>query len=213
MQVQARVLSLLGETSNVSKVGINADGDGIWAPIPSVHCGTSGHAFKLPRSGFIGIEVEIAARLNQDITPAIAAGGAEAVLAAVECFHIGVELVATRLEDRDAAGPLAQLADGINTFGYVHSEIPFPRRNDLAGAMVEVFINDKIIAREPGASAFGSILNPIIACGRIEERPFDGLKAGMLVTTGALSGLVPIQGPARFRAGLAGFDLVEFELE
>lgn len=213
LRVQARVLSLLGEASNVSKVGINADGQGIWAPIHSAHCGVSGHVFNLPRTGFIGFEVEVAARLSQDITPSIAAGGHEAVLSAIESFHIGVELVATRLQDRDTAVPLAQLADGINTFGYVHSEIPFPRGHDLSGALVEVFIDDEPLERQPGASAFGSILNPIIACGRIAERDFDGLKAGMLVTTGALSGLVPIPGPALVRAGLAGFDPVEFQLE
>lgn len=212
LRIQTRVLDRLGEKSNVCKVGINAEGLGIWAPIPSTHCGVSGHVFDLPGTGFLGLEVEVAARLSRDITPDIAARGNEAVLAAIESFHIGIELVASRFEDRNSASPFAQLADGINTFGYVHSEVPYSRGHDISESLVEIFINDQPLKPELGASAFGSILNPIVACGRIEERDFDCLKGGMLVTTGALSGLIPIDRPVRIRAGLAGFEQVEFLL-
>lgn len=150
--------------------------------------------------------------MSRDITPAIAAGGQEAVLATIEHFHIGVELVATRFQDRNSVDTNSQLADGINTFGYVHSDIPFPKGHDLTDTLVEVFIDDVRLKREPGVSAFGSILNPIISCGLVEQRDLDCLKAGMLVTTGALSGLIPLSKSARIRAGFVGFDPVEFQL-
>lgn len=125
LQVQRRLMSLLDETATVSKVGINPDGVGICAPIFASSCRESGHSFILPTTGFLGIEVEIAARLSRDVTPGMAAGGFDAVLSAIESFHVGVELVGTRLADRNEAGALAQLADNLNTCGYVHSQLPF----------------------------------------------------------------------------------------
>jgi 2-keto-4-pentenoate hydratase len=212
LQIQRRVMSLLDEDATTCKVAINPDGIGICAPIFASLCGQSGHAFDLPASGFLGIEVEIAARLSRDVTPDMAGEGFDAVLSSIESFHVGVELVGTRLAHRNEAGPLAQLADNLSTCGYVLSAVPFPKGPDISETQVDVIIDGKALERRPATNAFGNILNPIIACGRVEEREFDGLKAGMLVTTGALSGLIPIQGPAIIQAGLAGFELVEFEL-
>lgn len=212
LQVQARVMELLGQSTQVSKVGINGQGQGICAPIFARDCGTSRHTFTLPSTGFLGIEVEIAARLSRDVTPALAAEGPEVLLAAIESFHIGVELVATRLTDRDAAGSLAQLADSISTFGYVHSERPFAPEHDISGLDVEVEIDGIQLDRVPASSAFGNILNPILSCGLMVDRPVDCLKAGTLVSTGALSGLIPIQKPALIRAGLTGFEPVTLTL-
>lgn len=150
--------------------------------------------------------------VSRDVTPDIASDGFDAVLASIESFHIGIELAGTHLANREEAGPLAQLADNLNTCGYVQSQQPFPKMADVSGTVVEIIVEGKPLELCKGVSAFGDILSPLVACGRVEDREFDGLKAGMLVTTGALSGLIPVQGPAKIRAGIAGFELVELEL-
>jgi 2-keto-4-pentenoate hydratase len=204
MAIQARTLKLLGERALVTKVGIDAAGRGIAAPIYASLAGPDGTSIALPARGLLGIEVEIAIRLAAAITPEMAAAGEAAVLPAIANFHVGVEIVGSRFDDRAVAGANGQLADNLNTGGYVWSEVPWARGLDLKDVRIDVEVDGEAYWQGPGVNPFGSILTPVIAYARAPLDSFGALSAGMLVTTGSLCGLVAINRPCTIRAGLAG---------
>jgi 2-keto-4-pentenoate hydratase len=56
------------------------------------------------------------------------------------------------------------------------------------------------------------VLQPILAQARAPHDGFGGLKAGMIVTTGTLCGVVPVPGPSMITARLAGTHEVRLQL-
>jgi len=204
MAIQHRTLALLAERALVTKVGIDAGGRGIAAPIYASLAGPDGTSLALPARGVLGIEVEIAVRLAATITPEMATAGEAAVLPAIASYHVGVEIVGSRFDDRAVAGANGQLADNLNTAGYVWSESPWSRGLDLADVRIDVEVDGKRFWQGPGANPFGSILAPVISYARARLDSFGALDAGMLVTTGSLCGLVAINRPYTIRAGIAG---------
>lgn len=107
-QVQAITRRLLSESVPVSKVAIDAAGRAVGAPIYGSLVACSGGTIDLPPRGWLGIEVEIAARLGRTISPELAAEGAEAVLTAIESFHVGIEIVGSRFADRLTGDPMGR---------------------------------------------------------------------------------------------------------
>lgn len=210
--IQQETMSLLGEHAPISKVAINQKGEGVAAPIFASLATPHGGSLPLPKRGALGIEVEIAVRLAKPISPEMATAGPTAVLSAIESFHIGIEVIASRFDDRFRAGPYGQLADNLNTAGYIWTDVPWPRGTDINNIQIEVEVDGHRFWDGPGASPFGGILEPIVAFGRNERNSYAALDGGMLVTTGTLCGLVEITRPARIRAGIAGASPVEFEL-
>ncbi len=212
LAIQRRTMELLGERAAASKIAFEPSGQAIAAPIYAGMTHLSGADIVLPKRGFIGIEVEVAVKLAKAITPEMASAGIDGIMPAIASFHVGIELVGTRLDDRSAAGPYGQLADNLNTCGYVWSDIPFARGADLDGVEVVLEIDGEPATTTPGKHPFGGVLEPIVAYGR---QPLDGvgaLDADMLVTTGALTGLIGHDRPARIRAGIKGAELVAFTL-
>lgn len=213
MAIQARTLQLLGERALVTKVGIDATGRGTAAPIYASLAGPDGTSIARPERGLLGIEVEIAIRLATAITPEMAAAGEAAVVPAIASFHVGVEIVGSRFDDRAIAGANGQLADNLNTGGYVWSETPWPRGLDLKDIQIDVAVDGEAYWRGPGVNPFGSILTPVIAYARAPLDGFGALGAGMLVTTGSLCGLVAINRPCTIRAGITGSAPVTLSLK
>lgn len=208
-QVQALTRRLLAESCTVSKVAIDPTGRAVAAPIYDSLVGPSGATFELPARGWLGLEVEIAVRLSRRITPAIAERGTDAVLEAIESFHVGVEIVGSRFDDRAAAGPNGPFADNMNTAGYVWSPTPWTRGVDVEGLPIAVAVDGETRWQGPSTLPFGPLLTPIIAYAR---RPlaFAALEAGMLVTTGTLCGLVELNEPGHISASLADAPPVAF---
>ena len=211
-QIQRRTMDLLGERAAASKIAFEPSGQPIAAPIYSGMTYGQSARVVLPKRGFLGFEVEIAVRLGATITPEMASRGAKGIMPAIAGFHVGIELVATRFEDRSAAGPYGQLADNLNTAGYVWSDVSWQRGTDIDDIKIFVEIDDDPIVITPGAHPFGGVLEPIVDYGRQQSDKFGALEAGMLVTTGALSGLIKCAKPALIRAGIMGTEPVSFSL-
>ena len=207
--VQAETRRLLGQTAPVSKVAIDGQGRAIAAPIYGGLVATSGRTIDLPPGGWLGIEVEIAARLARTVTPELAARGTVGVLEAIESFHVGIEIVGSRYDDRLAAGANGALADNMNTAGYVWSPAPWTRGIDVANLPIVVAIDGAVRWEGRSKAPFGELLDPVIAYAK---RPlaFSALDAGMLVTTGTLCGLIEVGTPTHFSARIADAAAVEF---
>jgi 2-keto-4-pentenoate hydratase len=212
MRIQQLTMHALEERAAAIKVAIDSEGRSLSAPIYSGLVATSGTTVEVPAHGFIGIEVEICARLSGSITRAHTERGAEGILPSIESFHIGVELLGSRLDDRFVSGAFGQLADNLNTAGYIWAEAPlvaFPDDNDLS---IEVSVNGKSLDVMRGGFPFGGVLEPLITCGEQAFNGFGALERGMLVTTGALCGLIEVKAPATIIAGIAGAEAIEFSL-
>lgn len=210
--IQRKTMDLLNERPAASKIAIEPSGQAIAAPIFAGLMHPSSAQIALPKRGFIGFEVEVAVRLEKDITPEMTSRGVAGIMPAIAGFLVGIELVGSRLDDRTSAGPYGQLADNLNTCGYVWSEFPWTRGIDIEDVDVFIEIDGEPAGTTPGKHPFGGVLEPIIAYGRQPLDGFGALAAGMLITTGALTGLIKHDRPARIRAGIKGAEPVAFTL-
>jgi len=212
MAIQGAVLAKLGEKSGVTKVAGATGNNSLAAPIITSWVINTGETLPLDGRNFMGLEIEIAAVLGQDLTPEIAARGEAAVLAAIDHYIVGIELIGTRIDDRTKAGPFGPLSDNMITAGYVLgtqrlTECPF-----VDGLAVVVTIDGKQTALDTAKHPFGGVLAPIMNYAASPFDHFGALKAGAIVTTGSLTPLieVPSTGPVSIRLG--SFDPVSLTL-
>lgn len=212
MAVQGAVLRRLGETAPVAKVGITASGQGLAAPIISRTVTDHGGELALAGRNFMGLEIEIAACLGRDLTPEIVERGEEYVLAAIDHFIVGIELIGTRIDDRSQAGAFGPMADNMITAGYVCGTQKIAALFPIDGLAITASINgierDLGLAKHP----FGSALKPLMAYAAAPFDQFGGLKAGMIVTTGSLCPLIEVPELGDISLKLGAFEPVSFRL-
>jgi 2-keto-4-pentenoate hydratase len=190
--VQMAVMQRLGETAPASKVAINPEGHPVMAPMFGSRVVKSGAT--LPRGDAIGIEVEIALRLGADITPGMD------VRTAIDAYFVGIELIGTRLQNRREAGLGALLGDNLINSAYVVGA-EWPHGSNIEFPVV-ITIDGQTAYDAPAVNPFGTVFAALEAYAR---EPFDrhgALKAGHLITTGTLCGMVPIPGPCSISARL-----------
>jgi 2-keto-4-pentenoate hydratase len=212
MAIQGQVLTAFGEDAAVVKVALNAEDRAIAAPIFSLIVVESGGALPMPAYPIAGLEVEVAVLLKADLTPEVAARGDDAVLAAIDHFLVGVEVIGSRLSDRNDAGLYGGLADSLSTAGYVHGAALKLPGNNAEGLPVEIVVEGRQIFAAPAKVPFGGALNVLKRYASAPADGFGGLKAGRIVTTGSLCGIVPIPGRGRILAKLGEAPAVEFTL-
>lgn len=204
-RVQHGVMTALGETAGMYKTGL-ADGVGTVAPIFASRVGPSG-AFRLPVANVVGLEVEVAVVLGKDVP-----NGTDELdlVEAIDHYIVGVEIVGTRFTDRAAAGGNGGIADGMSSLAYVFDPVPRDPGADLDNFDVVIEFGGKQIYMAPAKHGFGTVLASLVAYAKA-QRPEYPLKAGMIVTTGSLCGLVPTTGTGHV-VGQLGSHRVEFDI-
>jgi 2-keto-4-pentenoate hydratase len=89
-----------------------------------------------------------------------------------------------------------------------------PRHRDLGAEIadfdVQLDFNGVQINSGPARHSFGAVLNSFIAYAK-NQQPAYSLKAGTIITTGSLCGLVPIAGNGHV-VGKLGSYTVEFDI-
>lgn len=207
--VQRRVMSLLGETPGLYKTAVAPDGLGTVAPIYRSRFGQSG-AFELPHANVIGLEVEIGLVLDRDLDEATAQRDELEIIEAIDYYFLGVEICGTRFTDRAAAGYNGGLADGMSHHGYVMN----PEHRELGAEFhnfdVELEFGGTRIHSAPARHSFGTVLTSFIAYAK-KQQPHCPLRAGTIITTGSLCGLVPVAGTGHV-VGRLGSHAVEFDI-
>ena len=157
--------------------------------------------------GFAAVEAEYVFVLGADAPEGKTLWTAEEALALVATLHIGIETAGSPLATINVLGPTVVVSDFGNNAGLVLGpEIADWRRRDEAGLLCETFIDEKIVGRGGAASVPGGLGAAFaFALGRCARRGLP-LRAGMLVTTGAATGIHDILAgqSARIHFGAAG---------
>lgn len=201
-RIQTAVRAAVGATVGMLKTAVQSDGVGVAAPIYANRVGRDG--FRLPLANVLGLEVEVGVVLGKDV------GAEDDVASAIDHYFTGVEVVGSRFVDRDAGGANGGLADNMSALGYVTGTEPRPLRDDIDGLSVRLEFAGREIFSGPAKHGFGTVLASLAAYARAQQ-PDLPLRAGTVVTTGSLCGLVPTSGPGHVVARL-GDDRVEFDL-
>ena len=208
-RIQVGTIAGLGESVGLLKTLVTPDGVGTCAPIYASRFGQSG-AFQLPSATITGLEVEIGLVLASDLTSETANRDEIDIIEAIDHYFVGVEICGTRYVDRAAAGFLGGLADNASAFGYVMDPTHRDAGAEIANYDVHLEFADQQIWSGPAKHSFGTVLNSFIAYSK-NQRPEFQLKAGTIVTTGSLCGLVPTSGPGHVVARV-GSHTVEFDI-
>jgi 2-keto-4-pentenoate hydratase len=137
-------------------------------------------------------EVEYQALLGADLPPRSKPYGVEEVTEAVASLHPGIELAECRFVHDEKFPPLpAILADGAGSGTVVYGPpIEDWRTRDIAGQEVTLACNG--VARRSGtaAAALDHPLVPVTWLANELSRTGIGLKAGQMVSTGTLTGML-----------------------
>jgi 2-keto-4-pentenoate hydratase len=202
-RIEAGVMHAVGETAGMYKTAVHPDGVGVAAPIFASRVGAA-PGYRLPVANVTGLEVEVGLVLSKDV-----ASGAD-VRDAIDHYFLGVEICGTRYIDRTKAGTFAGLADSMSALGYAIG----PRRDlgdNIDGFTVELEFAGKPIYSAPAKHGFGTVLASLVAYADSQYPAFP-LKAGTIITTGSMCGLVPTSGTghvvARFGELSVEFDIV-----
>lgn len=212
MAVQGDVLRQLGETASVAKVAAPAGGLALAAPIIDSWVVKSGGTLKLDGRNLMGLEIEVAAVLKNDLTPTIARQGKAAVLEAIDHFIVGIELIGTRIDQHKQAGPFGPLSDFMVTSGYVTGLQAIPTLPEVDGLPIMLKTAAGTTQLGPAKHPFGGVLEPIIAYASAPFDHFGGLRAGMTVTTGSLCALIDVPPTGTATLQLGDFEPVSLTL-
>ncbi len=208
-RIQAGVLAALGETAGLIKTAVQPDGTGIAAPIFASRFGRSG-GFQLSRATVTGLEVEVGLVLGADLSAETANADDAAIIEAIDHYFVGIEVCGTRYRDRLAASVQGGLADNMSSYGYVIDPAARESGADIDAFDVQLSLDGVQLHSGSAKHSFGTVLNSFIAYAK-NQVPAYPLKAGTIVTTGSLCGLVPVPGPGHVKATL-GSHTVELTL-
>ncbi len=145
---------------------------------------------------FLGIEAEIAFRLDRALPFRAASYGREEVADAVSVCP-AIEILSPRYVDFDAVDFRTRVADHVGNGAFVHGTMLADwQRFDLASAETRLFIDDALAMRTKGQHLTGDPLLPVLYLanlGRSETGLQGGLEAGLIVTTGSLTGVTRLR--------------------
>lgn len=169
--------------------------------------------FPAGAADFRGVEAELACRIGRDLP---ARGGPYAddeVWAAIESFHVAIEILATRYADRRSQPGPAILADNISNGGFCYGPpVADWQRIDFRRQTAQLLIDGDVAAEAVGGNTAGHpgrlltwLANHCAARGR-------PLAAGQIVTTGSHTGLVIAPPGSRVTARFAGLGEAEATL-
>ncbi len=158
----------------------------------------------------VGLEAELAFKINKDLPSGTEALDSAELLDAVESLHAAIEVVDTRLPAWNDAPALWKLADNqSNGFFVLGSGTAQWRHLDLVNAAVRLTIDGSVVVERRGGNAAGDPLRlfrwAIDHCCRHR----GGLRRGDVITTGTFTGIHFLAGPARVEAEFPGIGTVE----
>jgi 2-keto-4-pentenoate hydratase len=154
----------------------------------------------------MAFEIEIAVRLGSDLPPRPGRRYDRAeIVDAVETVYAGLEIIDSRLDEGSQAPFPLFMADWLGNSGYVVGAV-------LRDCLEESFGVHDLSVTADGKSLFSRTVahpnaDPLAPLIAYSNRPLDalgGLKAGQIVTTGSLCGVLPLTSPRIVEAFLDG---------
>ncbi|MBB4952000.1 2-keto-4-pentenoate hydratase [Agrobacterium vitis] len=202
--IQNAVMAQLNQQAKIFKIALRGDGTAVGAPIFDSRCIQDGEAIAMSDAGYTGVEFELAVVLKTDITASMAAKGIEGILPAIERYIFGFEICATRFSNPQAGDPNAHLADNMSNSAFVAGDEDWAAGAEIDGASLVVTANGETLFSAEAKHPFGGTLKPILAYALADNDPIGLLKAGNIVTTGSLCGLLKAKLPAQIEASVDG---------
>lgn len=208
-RMQVATMTALGEAPALLKTIITPDGLGACAPIYRSRVGNSG-ALQLSSPTITGLELEVGLVLASDLTPEAANRDEIDIIEAISHYFVGIEVCGTRYADRTLSGVNGGLADNASAFGYVIDPTHRDAGAEIENYDVHLVFGGKSIWSAPAKHSFGTVLKSFVAYAK-NQHPAFPLKAGTVVTTGSLCGLVPTTGTGHV-VGRLGNHTVSFDI-
>ncbi len=152
-------------------------------------------------------EAEYQAKLGQDLPPRAAPYSVEEVRDAVASLHPGIELAECRFVHDENFPPLeAVLADGSGSGGIsVGPAIEGWRDRDIAGQPVVLYCDGVERRRGSAGEALDDPILPVAWLANELSRTGVGMKAGQIVSTGTLTGMLRPKAGQTFVADFGPF--------
>ena len=135
------------------------------------------------------------------------------IIRAVAAVHAGIEVAECRFPSGALPRLPAILADGSASGRYVFGGAIPNWRAGLAGIEVRLEVDGREIRRGTGADVMGDPLRPLLWLAEERRRIGDGLRAGELVSTGSMTGMLPIRPRQRVVAHFGASATVEIDFD
>lgn len=205
LAVQAAVAPKLGSIGGFKTSRPDPALPSIMAPIPAQFVRSSPAHYEAAEMRLYGIEIELAFRIDSAVPIPGTADYDDKLRAAVSAVA-AIEMVDSRLSDREGASDLVKLADNQSGFGLVVGE---PVKDFSALNLTDPAITFIVNGEQTGPTA-GQIPGPVDAFQVLKDflevvrDHCGGVQPGMYVTTGALSGLFWTEKGARVVGSIEG---------
>jgi 2-keto-4-pentenoate hydratase len=135
------------------------------------------------------------------------------VIDAIAEVHAGIEVAECRYR-RGALPPLpAILADGSASGRYVFGGRIENWRDGLAAMQVKLEVDGELRREATGADVMGDPLRPLLWLAEERRRWGDGLRNGETVSTGSMTGMLPIRAGQKVRALFGASARVEIDFD
>jgi len=156
-------------------------------------------------------EVEFQVMLGADLPARRSAYVLGDIDAAVASMHPGIELAECRFVHDDAFPPLsAILADGAGSGTFIYGPaIENWRQRDIAGQEARLIADGVVRRRGTAGAALGNPLEPILWLANELSRLGLGMKAGQIVSTGTLTGMLATRPEKNWTADFGPLGQVE----
>ena len=200
MRVQAIVQERLALPVKGWKVAIGPEKTPIAAPLLNIYPDAS----EIRLFQGCTIEVELGVRLRKDL-PRRAAGAylRPDILDAIESLFLGIEVIGGRFASAANVPFLAFLADNLGNRAYVIGDgLPVSAVEQANGLACHVTLDGKPLHHAPASHPAGDPLLPLLAYANEQSDYLGGLRAGQVVTTGSLCGVLPVEAADLLRAHL-----------
>lgn len=146
------------------------------------------------------VECEFFVTLAKDLRPRPEPWSMADIVDAIGTVHAGIEVAECRFPSV-ALPPLpAILADGSASGRYVFGSEISEWRDGRAAAPVTLEVDGTIRRRGTGADVMGDPLRPLLWLAEERRRWGYGLRAGETVSTGSMTGMLPIRAGQKVRA-------------
>jgi len=185
------------------------DGTQIVAPIPASVVRPSGATFAADELLQVGIELEIAFRIERGLPSPDAEDFENKLRSCVVALPV-IEVVDTRLAFLETCHPMMKLADNQSNGGLaIGQPVADWQERNVATPDHHFAAGDTVISTGAGAVPGGSAWDIFEGLVRVIGEHCGGLQVGQYVTTGALSGLHWIDKGCKVTGRIEGFGSVD----
>ena len=208
LAIQQATIEGLGERVAGWKVGAPVEGKVVHGALLGSRIIPSGGSISAARVPLLGVEAEIAFRLDRDLGPRERPYDYEEVAAAVTAFP-AIEIVDSRFRDYRGAPLIERIADCVSNGAFVEGA-PRPDWRGVALKEIEarLEVDGEVLVRRAGGHPSKDPLLPAIDLVNA-FRAEGGTRAGKVITTGTYTGLNFVKPGQTVRAVFEGFGAAE----